>query len=556
MSGSFCKVIVSDDSGIRQTSLKLVREVWVALKRGSLGVKPDLHFSSEGDLIFTDHGRILSASPMLGKLFGYNDAELLTTDVHALIPGLLKAPGSATAQVRSSPSTGLHKERGEFILGVIMVDRFQSKEEYINIARIDLSRMDHKELTPVLPPLTGQNQSYHLVSSMTKEEVIIKNLQQQIQRRKAVEVQLMKLQRLYETMVHNFPDGIIGVLNKNLEYTLVAGKELHEIDFPALGLTGNPSTPQDPDQAAMAVTQIKRAFKGDSVSFEITTKNRNYSISAVPLPDEQNHINEILCVMKNVTERKQMEDNLMKSLEKEKELGELKSRFVTMASHEFKTPLSTILSSAFLLENYAGDDFMKEKLVHIARIKRSVNNLTMILNEILSLEKLNENKVKVKIEEIDLPRYLQDIVSEGEGMKKQGQTIRYTHTGAVSAFLDPNLLWSILTNLISNALKYSAPGSEITVSSEIREDQVSISVLDYGIGIPENEHTHIFERFYRARNTLNIEGTGIGLHIVHHSVKLLNGDIFFTSDPVNGTKFTAILPNRAPTSPQTHETPL
>ncbi len=393
--------------------------------------------------------------------------------------------------------------------------------------------------------MSVKKQTHELVSSLAKVETINRNLQLQIKKRKEIEQKLIKIQRLYDTVVHNFPDGVIGVLNREMEYVLIDGKDLNEIDLPALGLTGQKATKgQYPLVAGETLAKIKKAFDGQSISFEVETKDRFYNISAVPLPDGQNNVNEILCVLRNVTERKKMEDGLLKALEKEKELGELKSRFVTFACHEFKTPLATILSSSFLLENYSGEDFDKEKMVHTNRIKRSVDNLTMILNEFLSLEELEETQIKVVNKKINIPKYIRGLISEVEPLKQKDQVLDYHHSGdQQTATLDPHRLWSIITNLFSNALKYSKPGDKIQITSEINNNIFTLTVKDSGIGIPPDEQKHIFERFYRASNAINLKGTGLGLLIVEKNVKLLEGSISFTSQLDVGTEFKVTLPN-------------
>src|SRR5260370_17123854 len=151
-----------------------------------------------------------------------------------------------------------------------------------------------------------------------------------------------------------------------------------------------------------------------------------------------------------------MEEGVVKALEKEKELGELKSRFVTMASHEFSTPLTMILSSVFLIENTSPENLESERVVHTNRIKRSVNNLTLILNEFLSLEKLEQNKVEVVASDVNVPEFIQDTLSEMEILKREKQEIKYHHSGDQSIVrIDHHLLWSIVTNLTSTSLKYS-----------------------------------------------------------------------------------------------------
>jgi signal transduction histidine kinase len=383
------------------------------------------------------------------------------------------------------------------------------------------------------------------VNSQSELETLLKDLQLQTQKRIEIEEKLNKIQRLHDTMAHNFPDGVIGVLNKEMRYVLVDGKELSEMDLTTMSMTGQKSFQnQNPRLSEETLTKLRKAFEGQNVNCEVTINDKIYEVTAVPLTDSENTINEILCVLQNVTKRKRMEDGLVKALEKERELGELKSRFVTMASHEFRTPLTAILSSTFLLENYTAEDFDREKTLHTNRIKRSVNNLTVILNEFLSLEKLEENKVKVVNSDINIPEFIHDLIWEMEVVKKDGQIIKYTHKSKKTILpLDHHLLGSIVTNLISNALKYSKRGDNIEITSELKSNAITITVVDPGIGIPANEHKHIFGRFYRASNATNFEGTGLGLHIVQKYVNLLKGTITFESEENKGTKFTVVLPN-------------
>jgi K+-sensing histidine kinase KdpD len=376
-------------------------------------------------------------------------------------------------------------------------------------------------------------------------EKLVEDLQSEKRKRLEIEEKLDKIQRLHDSMAHNFPDGVIGVLNKEMRYVLVDGKELREMDLTTMGMTGDHEFQnQNPRLSSDTLQKLKRAFDGESVNCEVNINDKVYEVTAVPLMDTQNTINEILCVLQNVTKRKRMEEGLLKALEKERELGELKSRFVTMASHEFRTPLTAILSSTFLLENYTAEDFDREKIVHTNRIKRSVNNLTVILNEFLSLEKLEENKVKVVHSDVNVPEFIHDLIWEMEVLKKDGQKLNYSHKSHKTILpLDHHLFGSIVTNLISNALKYSKRQDIIEIRTEIKNNTLSLVVMDPGIGIPANEHKHIFGRFYRASNAMNFEGTGLGLHIVQKYVNLLKGTINFESEENKGTKFTVVLPN-------------
>ncbi|TWJ01671.1 PAS domain S-box-containing protein [Mucilaginibacter frigoritolerans] len=231
------------------------------------------------------------------------------------------------------------------------------------------------------------------------------------------------------------------------------------------------------------------------------------------------------------------------SLEKEKELGHLKSRFVSMASHEFRTPLSAIQLSSSLIEKYAlpyDNDHIRK---HVAKIKNSVGNLTAILNDFLSLEKLEAGKVEVNCTPFDLVKLAEEITEELQMVAKQNQSILYQHTGISSIVnLDQNLLKNCVINLITNAIKYSGEDTFIEFLTEITNKDCIITIKDNGIGIPDTDQKHLFEAFFRAHNTGNIPGTGLGLNIVARYARLMNGQIKFKSNINQGTIFTITFP--------------
>ena len=237
-------------------------------------------------------------------------------------------------------------------------------------------------------------------------------------------------------------------------------------------------------------------------------------------------------------------EELTISLEKEKVVNDLKSRFVSMASHEFRTPLSTILSSISLLAKYTTteDQFKRDK--HIDRIKSSVKTLTDILNEFLSLGKIEEGKVDIKADNFDLKAFFSEIIYEMNVLLKPAQQINYTHIGTPITYTDSNLLKHVVVNLISNAIKFSPENSTIDIISEIENDTTSLKIIDQGMGIPKSDQVHLFERFFRASNVTNIQGTGLGLHIVGRYVDLLKGTIQYSSELEKGSTFTITFPSK------------
>lgn len=231
-------------------------------------------------------------------------------------------------------------------------------------------------------------------------------------------------------------------------------------------------------------------------------------------------------------------DEISQTLEKEKELNDLKSRFVSMASHEFRTPLSTILSSASLLAKYTLTEEQPKRDKHIQRIKSSVNNLTGILNEFLSIGRIEDGKLEAHFADFNLPELLTAVCTEMEEMKKPGQVIRYHHEGGEQVSLDIELLRNVLINLLSNAIKFSPENAAIEVNSIVRNGgHITISLKDEGMGIPPEDQEHLFERFFRGKNVINIQGTGLGLHIVGKYIELMQGTISYTSELNKGTEF-------------------
>ena len=246
---------------------------------------------------------------------------------------------------------------------------------------------------------------------------------------------------------------------------------------------------------------------------------------------------------KEITERKRAEEDARKAFEKERELNELKSKFVSIASHEFRTPLSTILSSISLVEQYNLKGDTEKIIKHTQRVRSSVNHLTGILNDFLSLGKLEEGKVDLKLEGIELSVLFDDVKEEIKVILKPDQHLDISiEEKAKNIASDSRILRNILFNLLSNASKYSEPGTAIRLGAALKGQTVEISITDEGIGIPLQDQKHMFERFFRASNAGNIPGTGLGLNIVKRYVDLLNGTIRFSTENNKGTTFFVTIP--------------
>lgn len=233
---------------------------------------------------------------------------------------------------------------------------------------------------------------------------------------------------------------------------------------------------------------------------------------------------------------------LREALENEKELNELKSRFLSMASHEFRTPLTTILSSATLISEYPEAEQQEKRIKHVERIQSAVNHLNDILSDFLSLSKIEEGKVLACYSVNNLKELVDEVVAEMRLISKDGQQIIHLHEGPEAVEFDPKLTRNIVINLLSNAIKYSKENQKVYIKTLVGPEHFLIEVRDEGMGISKEDQVHLFERFFRGHNAVNIKGTGLGLNIVAKYVELMDGNIEMDSDLNKGTTFRVSLP--------------
>jgi signal transduction histidine kinase len=238
-----------------------------------------------------------------------------------------------------------------------------------------------------------------------------------------------------------------------------------------------------------------------------------------------------------------MEAELRDALEKEKELNELKSRFISMTSHEFRTPLSTIISSSELLEHYRHKWSEEKQITHLRRIQTAVKRMTEMLDDVLVIARAEVGKLDCKLAPLDLVEFCLTLVEELQLNVKNQHTIVFSSQDiSVQCCMDEKLLGHILSNLLSNAIKYSKNGSSIRFTIGREQGRAIFEIQDQGIGIPDEDLPRLFESFYRATNVGNIQGTGLGLAIVKKCVDIYRGEIAVTSQVGVGTTFRVTLP--------------
>jgi PAS domain S-box-containing protein len=486
--------------------------------------------AGEGLLLIDRKGIILLANRRAEELLGYAHGEMLGLAVDALVPpkvrghhGQLRESYHATPQRRSMGS-GLDLEAcrkdGTLFPVEISLNTFRSGDEELVMAFItDITQRKRAELE--LEQLNAELEQR--VAERTRE--------------------LKESQRLYSLIARNFPNGTINVFDANYDYVFVDGRALSRQGLSTEMLIGtNYLDRLGPDLAPFVKSHLDHVFDGQDRAFQFQSGQQQYELQCVGLRSISGEIHQILVVEHDITQIKQAEEDIRKMLEKEKELNELKSRFVSMASHEFRTPLSTILSSVSLCARYSSEADTEKREKHIARIRSSVHNLTGILNDFLSLDRLEAGGIVHNPKEIEVLALLEDVAEEMQAIAKPHQRIVAGLDGPTLLNLDGILLRNVLVNLVSNAIKYSPEGSEVSMLGKVAGSQLQVSVHDQGVGIPDGEQLFLFQRFFRAKNVTNIQGTGLGLTIVKKYLDLLGGDISFESKENLGSTFTITLP--------------
>ncbi|QHV98685.1 sensor histidine kinase [Spirosoma endbachense] len=272
-----------------------------------------------------------------------------------------------------------------------------------------------------------------------------------------------------------------------------------------------------------------------------------YGELAQQLIDRTRELNQAQIALKACQQLKdqnqQNEAERSQLLARERELHELKSNFVTLASHEFRTPMGTILSSASLIGRYNSVDDGEKRERHVQRIKSAVHSLTGLLNDFLSLGQMEQQTLYGRPHPLDIVAFCEEVIDDMQVVIKPGQHVVYRHLSGRSAIvIDGQMVKNILINLLVNASKYSAEGKEIELTTTVQDDQLLITVKDEGIGIPDADKDKLFINFFRARNVIHVQGTGLGLYIVKRYVDLLGGTVTFTSQLDSGTIFTVQLP--------------
>ncbi|MEB2785255.1 ATP-binding protein [Algoriphagus persicinus] len=356
-------------------------------------------------------------------------------------------------------------------------------------------------------------------------------------------VKMENIAELYKKFFTESPIGMIIVrkrdglvVDSNLSFSELSNLTIKEIiNTPPAFLSDSAGIRQYEDQLSSQITL------GKIMAIELMLKPKDrppimtsVSIQSIARKDEPC----LLVAVQDMSLYKQAQEDMSRALATEIELNNMKTEFITLVSHEFRTPLSTILSSVFLVESYAYPEYPEylnflDK--HLKRIRSAVNTMTFLVEEFLSLTNIEKNRIDLEFVIVNVKEQIETLLKTFEPFLKGGQYIIYKHEGQPMVYTDPILVSSMITILVSNSVKFSGDNSVIKVSTLVK-DGFYIKVKDVGMGIPRQEQSHIFERFFRASNAGNTQGVGLGLHIMKHYVNLLEGEIKIKSTPDFGTE--------------------
>lgn len=537
-------------------------------KKTGIGFEALFSSASMGIIVVDERGVIALANPFLLKQFGYTSDEIIGQRIEKLIP--MRFHTRHTQHVsnynehpKSRPmGQGMdlfaaRKDGSEFPVEVSL-GNYHTEQGNFTIAFLsDISKRKEAEQALIQLNAELEQKIEDRTLSLTST---VKQLARQMAETEAKDAELKRVNNFLNNIWSHAEaiifvtdtKGVIKMFNPTAEKHL--GYRADEIIDKA-----SPLVFHDEEELAENARNISeqlqqqiapgldvffvRADLGLPNEWEVTFVRKKktkfpVSLTLTAMRTPQGDIDGYLGIAIDISERKKAENDLRLALEKEKELSELKSRFVSMASHEFRTPLSTVLSSAYLISKYTTEEDHPKREKHVQRIVSSVNMLTDILNDFLSVGKIEEGKIQVRYTVFNIRQHIQTIISELSGLLKKGQRIVFEPEGNDVAELDPGLLKHIVINLLSNAIKFSPENADITVFVQVTDGGLTLNVTDKGMGISEEDQQHLFERFFRGANVTNIQGTGLGLHIVSKYAELMNGSVTCTSKLGEGTTFT------------------
>ncbi len=466
-------------------------------------------------LISDQRGQIMLVNDRAEQLFGYSHDELTGQPVEILVP-------------LPERHTHTHK-RATYIAAPHIRPMGTGLELFVR-------RKDGSEFPAEIELSYIQTQAGLMVTSFVMD----------ITERKRSAEALRQQHDFLQLVINSVPDLIL-VKDRVGQFQLVNtfAAQLHGITPAEMVGKRDADINRNQQEVAFFLQKDQETLDGEKAVFipEEPLLGRYYQTSKIPLQNPAGEYDRLLVVASDITARKEAEDALQQALQKEKELGELKSRFVSMASHEFRTPLATILALTETLRAYRhklADEQIEQRL---GKIQEQVDHLRDIMEDMLQLARLQARRTEFKPVWLDLDSLCRSVMDEFQSRPDVKHQLIYTCTSALGEVkLDRKLIRQIINNLVSNAVKYSLADKPIFVSLACDNETCVFTVRDEGIGIPAADLTHLFEPFHRANNVGTIAGTGLGLTIAKEAVELHAGTITVESQVGVGTTFTVSLP--------------
>lgn len=377
-----------------------------------------------------------------------------------------------------------------------------------------------------------------------------------VTRRIRIEESLLAERNLLHTIMEASPAGITvvdkggSIIFANARAQAILGIKRSELvertyDAPAWQATdydGNP-WPDERQPFVQVMTTRQPVWDVRHAIVDETGRRVYLVINGVPIFDDEGEIEKAVFTVEDYTRRKQQDDELQAALKHQQELNQLKTRFITMVSHEFRTPMAIIMTSTAILRRKAATLTPDDLLSRLERIERQVERLDRMVGDATFINR-TERTVEPRPVTLHIHRFLQQLIADTQVIAEQHRiTLHVTTTQPDDElFQDEALLYQICTNLLSNAIKYSRPDGKVYITQTRQEGAIVLTIRDEGIGVPAEAQDKVFTPFYRAENAENIAGTGLGLAIVRRAVDAIGGTITFTSRPKEGTTFTVRIP--------------
>ncbi len=373
-------------------------------------------------------------------------------------------------------------------------------------------------------------------------------LEERVQERTS---ELNRVKERVEAILNHSSDAILlvrvtgAITQTNRAFDMMFGYAEDEAFGRPLTLVAEASFQSALKQALERVLEKKNAERLEIVAQRLNRLTFDADVTLSPVISVAQQITSVVCSLRDISARKRLETELREALQKERELNELKSRFIARASHEFRTPLAVILTSSDLLKNYGNRMSEEQRDEKLNRLQKEVRGIALMLDDLLTISKGEELK-EFNPELVDLQSMVREVVQAvSEGIGGQHDLSVDCQGNCTSVYADRKLVTRIVTNLLSNAIKYSPVGSKIQVNVTCETARHILEIRDHGIGIPAEDQERLFEAFHRAKNVDHISGTGLGLAIVKQAVDLHGGEVSVKSQLGEGTVFTVTLPNLA-----------